>query len=422
MLNLNRNVKQMILIAILGLQTVSLQAATITRGASGPDVKQVQEYLITQGYLLDKADGILGNNTAYSIKAFQKDMGLPVNGNVDEKTMQTLRKNNSKFVKKEDGKKTAKLQKAKIDISKQKLPNILLKKGDFTTEVHSAQVLLVKTGFLNDAADGIFGSNTVEAVKTFQLAAGLKVTGEIDGLTFVTLEEYYKNGLQKNEENITKDDAVKGNSQLAAKKEIKDTAKTVSNDDNFTSIIKVRKEGKEDSSKKELSSNKNKAHFARGDKHEELVELQEKLSVNGYSTNGIEGIFGQGTEKAVKAFQKDNGLKVTGKIDSKTKAKIKALLLKPKKYRRKFQVEATAYTGGIGCGEYTSNGHKLRRGYIAVDPKVIPLGTEVFIDGYGFAIADDIGGSIKGKTIDVAFNSHEEAIKYGRQKTTIYIL
>ncbi|WP_305037291.1 3D domain-containing protein [Bacillus cereus group sp. BfR-BA-01495] len=59
---------------------------------------------------------------------------------------------------------------------------------------------------------------------------------------------------------------------------------------------------------------------------------------------------------------------------------------------------------------------------IAVDPKVIPLGTQVDVEGYGVAIAGDTGGAIKGKIIDVLFPTEREAIKWGRKKVKIRIL
>ena len=59
---------------------------------------------------------------------------------------------------------------------------------------------------------------------------------------------------------------------------------------------------------------------------------------------------------------------------------------------------------------------------MSVDPKVIPLGTEVFVEGYGYAIADDTGGAIRGHRIDVAMDSHYEAIQWGRRSVRVYIL
>ena len=59
---------------------------------------------------------------------------------------------------------------------------------------------------------------------------------------------------------------------------------------------------------------------------------------------------------------------------------------------------------------------------IAVDPSVIKLGTKVYVEGYGYAIAGDTGGAIKGNKIDVFFPTKEEAYKWGRKKVTIKIL
>ncbi|MCO5386268.1 MAG: 3D domain-containing protein [Desulfosporosinus sp.] len=61
-------------------------------------------------------------------------------------------------------------------------------------------------------------------------------------------------------------------------------------------------------------------------------------------------------------------------------------------------VEATAYTY---TGNNTATGVKPREGLIAVDPKVIAMGSQVYVEGYGYAIAADTGGSIRGNRIDV---------------------
>ena len=59
---------------------------------------------------------------------------------------------------------------------------------------------------------------------------------------------------------------------------------------------------------------------------------------------------------------------------------------------------------------------------IAVDPNVIPMGTRVFIPGYGEAVAEDTGGSIKGNHIDIAFDTHKEALTFGRKNLEVYIM
>ena len=89
------------------------------------------------------------------------------------------------------------------------------------------------------------------------------------------------------------------------------------------------------------------------------------------------------------------------------------------------ELEATAYCAGACCGTgsgITSIGLKAGYGVVAVDPKVIPLGSRLFIEGYGFAIAGDTGGAVNGLRIDLGLKSHAEAIRFGRKKVRVHIL
>ena len=106
------------------------------------------------------------------------------------------------------------------------------------------------------------------------------------------------------------------------------------------------------------------------------------------------------------------------------------------RYSRKLSVRATAYTADYSCtGKgpddpalgITSTGARAKRnadGYstIAVDPTVIPLGSKVYVDGYGYAIAEDIGGAIKGNHIDLYFDSSDEMWGWGARNVSIYIM
>jgi 3D (Asp-Asp-Asp) domain-containing protein len=77
---------------------------------------------------------------------------------------------------------------------------------------------------------------------------------------------------------------------------------------------------------------------------------------------------------------------------------------------------------GTGDG-LTATGTKVTPGRtIAVDPKVIPYGVEVYIEGYGWRVAEDCGGSIKGNHIDVAMGSHDEAMSSGVKHGGVWIL
>jgi 3D (Asp-Asp-Asp) domain-containing protein len=65
---------------------------------------------------------------------------------------------------------------------------------------------------------------------------------------------------------------------------------------------------------------------------------------------------------------------------------------------------------------------QAKQGVIAVDPRIIPLGTRVYVDGYGYALAADTGGAIKGNKIDVCFETHDEALRWGMRNTKVYVL
>lgn len=94
---------------------------------------------------------------------------------------------------------------------------------------------------------------------------------------------------------------------------------------------------------------------------------------------------------------------------------------------KEFIVSATAYTAYCnGCSGITRTGLKLRNNpnlkVIAVDPRVIKLGTKVHVEGYGYAIAGDTGGAIKGKKIDVFMPNKSSAYQWGRKNVKITIL
>ncbi len=88
-------------------------------------------------------------------------------------------------------------------------------------------------------------------------------------------------------------------------------------------------------------------------------------------------------------------------------------------FEKALVVSATAYTD---TGYHTATGTVPKVGTIAVDPKVIPLGTKVYVEGYGFATAEDTGGSIKGNKIDVYFETESVCIKWGVRSVKIYVL
>jgi len=99
----------------------------------------------------------------------------------------------------------------------------------------------------------------------------------------------------------------------------------------------------------------------------------------------------------------------------------------PVQYREVKEMIATAYSPdpestGPWADGVTATGVKAGYGIAAVDPDVIPLGTRLYIPGYGHALAADVGGAIKGNRIDLCFDTHQEAVRFGRRTVKVYIL
>lgn len=98
-----------------------------------------------------------------------------------------------------------------------------------------------------------------------------------------------------------------------------------------------------------------------------------------------------------------------------------------KKVVKELTVSASAYTLNLkNSSGVTAIGINLKKNpnqkVISVDPKVIKLGTKVYVQGYGYAIAGDTGGAIKGNKIDVFLPSQQQALKWGRKTVKVQIL
>jgi 3D (Asp-Asp-Asp) domain-containing protein len=95
--------------------------------------------------------------------------------------------------------------------------------------------------------------------------------------------------------------------------------------------------------------------------------------------------------------------------------------------RREMEVLTTGYDPGpadngrawVGS---TRSGKRARFGIVAVDPKLIPLGTRVYVEGYGPGLAADVGGAIKGLRMDLCFNTSTQARAWGRRRRRVWIV
>lgn len=160
-----------------------------------------------------------------------------------------------------------------------------------------------------------------------------------------------------------------------------------------------------------------------GSRGKNVEEVQAMLQHLKLYKGAVDGVYGNQTLAAVKQFQKKQHVVQNGVVDKKL---YKLMSNKSKmdfsKYRKSWIMEASGYSAkDPGCSGITASGLPLRRGLVAVDPFMIPLGTHMYVMGYGFAVARDTGSAIKGNVIDLAFNSRGEALRWGRRRVRVYI-
>lgn len=89
------------------------------------------------------------------------------------------------------------------------------------------------------------------------------------------------------------------------------------------------------------------------------------------------------------------------------------------KFREARYMTASAYTY---TGHRTATGQTPAVGMVAVDPSIIPLGTRMYVEGYGYAVAADTGGSIRGDRLDLFMEERSQCLSWGRRTVKVYIL
>ena len=323
----------------------------LKKGDKGDAVKKLQKRLKELGYYKSWADGDYGNETYEAVKAFQKKNGLYVDGVAGS---QTLKKLNSSNVVSANG-----TVAGSQDKEEDATDDGTLKKGSQGAAVKLLQKRLKELGYYKSWVDGDYGNETVTAVKNFQRKNGLSVDGVAGSTTLKKLNSTSaidvngKTEEDKKEESSSSDGTLKKGSQGAAVKLLQKRLKelgyykswvdgdygneTVTAVKNFqrknglsvdgvagsttlkklnsTSAIDVN--GKTEEDKKEESSSSD-GSLKKGSQGEKVKELQRRLKELGYYKDYVDGDYGDATVKAVKAFQKMNGLTEDGVAGSTT--------------------------------------------------------------------------------------------------------
>ena len=238
-------------------------------GTSGSKVRTLQNRLIALGWLDGEADGSYGNATEYAVKAFQKRYSsLWDDGVAGPDTLKIIYG---------AGAATTITPAASIGMT--------LQQGDSNEAVRAMQKRLKELGFYDRTADGSFGGVTKSSVIAFQTANGLSATGVAN---VNTLNKLYSASAKdadhlKDEENAKNEE---------------DSSTSTKPNDNPTDVDDVIVGGY--------------TTLRWGDKGPEVKKLQEALKNRGYYSGKLDSTFGSGVYAAIKAFQKQYGLKVDG--------------------------------------------------------------------------------------------------------------
>ena len=380
-------------------------AAVLKQGDRGAQVEQVQQLLIARGLLTGAADGVYGDDTVEAIKIFQASVGLGADGICGDQTLNLL---------------SGSLDAAPSD------DGYAIKLGSRGDDVAEVQNILIAMGYMTGDADGVCGSKMVSAIKTFQSDANLTADGVAGTRTLDALAEAAQQFEQGNSQPI---EIITGDALIEELPSEPSPAR-------FSEENSRAREADAESS----GGYANVGSVIKSGMHGDgVLDVQKKLIAQGFLSGHADGVCGAQTVEAIKSFQASVGLPADGVCGLMTYAALEDASYNSTDrtwddvvdyesgygngYGRPIYVDATAYSAyDPGNGSYTARGTLLRHGIIAVDPSVIPLGTRVYIPGYGEAIADDTGGAIVGNRIDIAFDSHEEAIWFGRQQLEIYII
>ena len=252
---------------------------TLRLGDRGSEVKDLQKSLKSAGYLKGEADGVFGEDTQSALKSFQRANGLKADGIAGTGTFSALGKKGGE----------SKPSAGVSTISEIGSTPGTSKVGDCGTYVKKLQQALALNDHYQGKIDGVFGSGTEEAVKEFQRKHGMNQDG-IAGTATITLLFGEKpsdtsSTLQEKATEATKGETETNSAQKG------DAGNGISSIGDIGTVPGTSKAG---------------------DSGTYVKKLQQALALKGFYSGNADGVFGSGTESAVKAFQKKHGMSQDG--------------------------------------------------------------------------------------------------------------
>lgn len=236
-------------------------------GDSGASVRQMQQRLITLGYLAGSADGDFGAATEAAVIAFQKRNCSYYDGVAGPETLKALYSSSAKRASSSSG-----------------VTGETLKEGSEGAAVRTLQSRLKTLGYYSGSVDGSFGSGTAAAVKWFQRVNGLTVDGKAGT---ATMDKLFSSSAKAATATATR----------------KPTATPYHTPTPLPENVYIRVTP---------APNGEYVTLRRGHYGTPIEEMQKELKAQGYFGGTVDGYFGESTENAVKTFQRINGLSVDG--------------------------------------------------------------------------------------------------------------
>ena len=307
----------------LSRAVAELTDTTLSKGDKGDKVQTLQQNLITLGYLSGKADGEYGSKTANAVRAFQRANNLVVTDEADQATQDAIA--------------------AAVKALTNAPAATVLQKGDKGDAVQALQRQLATLGYLTGAADGMFGAATRTAVKEFQAAHSLKADGIAGRETLDAIAAAVKQattGDDPDDPSVLKKgsrgDAVKSlQEKLISLGYLTGSADgifgigTISAVKAFQTVSGLPADGVVGSKTMnalnaaiDKKNNTSSEVLQKGDSGDAVKSLQTQLITLGYLSGRADGVFGESTKSAVKAFQSANGLSSDGVAGKKTQQAI----------------------------------------------------------------------------------------------------
>jgi len=264
----------------MSIFSAARQAFAVNVGATGSEVKNLQEQLKAAGFYSPNPTGYYGDVTQEAIRKFQKANSLPVNGLADAATVMKLQSRTAKVnpTPSNHPQVTAKTTTTNQTVNNNQNSNIA--KGDSGVEVKSLQERLRVAGYYTANSTGVFGVTTEAAVVSFQKANNLIADGIVGPATLKKLPPV---GVGYGDDNSVHMRTVAAN-----------TIKTTANRENLH----------------------------RGDRGPDVLLLQDQLKKLGLFNSIPNGIYGPFTESAVRQFQSTHYLQASGIAGPTTRGKL----------------------------------------------------------------------------------------------------